>query len=184
MEEEPAVEAAAPVVEEEPAEQDYYFKDAEPAEEPAVETVAYEEYDHADFTQYEAPVSTAAYEDEYLTEAPAEEAVAEEVPAVEEPEVEEAALEAPVEEVVSTYEHLILTPEEPVDAIPGAESKIVQAAPAEEPAVEEAAPAVEPVEAEEPEEVEVVEEPAPVVEKHAAKHAARTYRNRRLLSDG
>ena len=81
VEEEPAVEAAAPVVEEEPAEQDYYFKDAEPAEEPAVETVAYEEYDHADFTQYEAPVSTAAYEDEYLTEAPAEEAVAEAVPA-------------------------------------------------------------------------------------------------------
>ena len=145
----PAEEAPAA---EEPAEQDYYFKDAEPAEEPAAETPAYEEYDHADFTQYEEPASTAAYEDEYLTEEPA---------AHEAEEAVEEASEEPAEETAGpysyTYEHLILTPEEPVEEIPGADSKIIQAAAAAAPAVEEAA-VEEPV-AETPAEEPVVEEP-------------------------
>ena len=140
---EPAAEEAAPEAPaEEPAEQDYYYKDPEPAAEPAVETPAYEEYDHADFTQYEEPVSAAAYEDEYLAAEP--------------------AAEEPAEEL-SVYENLILTPEEPVDEIPGADSKIIKAAEAAAPAVvAEEAPAVE----------EVVEEAAPVVEEAPAEEPA------------
>ena len=136
---EPEAEKAAPEAPaEEHVEQDYYYKDPEPAAEPVVETPAYEEYDHADFTQYEEPASTAAYEDEYLVEEPAAEAVAEEAPAV-----EEAAEEASVEEP-SVYEHLILTPEAPVDEIPGAESKIIKAAETAAPAVVEEPAAEEP----------------------------------------